>query len=232
MPIYDFQEHRKKNKMVSLKATDWKSIYVDTSVSKYGNLVLGIDGFAWDTSSMPSNATFDIYSFFPRAISGKEFPWLAKVSGEGWVPLWWQLVADINVTLPSMMHVHEGMTTNVGRGSRIQVNIYFMAVVLLFNLLKLVIMTSALVIGRSDPLVTLGDAAASFLEYPEPLTEGKCTLETQKLFTSYEDPAKMDASRDPQANDDDSFLSGEWKPRLRKYCSSIGYDKAWSATIS
>jgi hypothetical protein len=218
--------------MYSLKTADWKSTYVDTSVSKYGNLVLGIDSFAWDTSRMPSNATFDLHGFFPRVISGKEFPRLANASDEGWVPLWWQLSAGPNVILPSMMHVQEGMTTNVGRGSRIQVNIYFMAIVLLFNLLKLVIMMSALVIGRLDPLVTLGDAAASFLEYPEPLTEGKCTLETQKLFTSYGDPAKMDASRDPQANDADSFPLDEWKPRLRKYCSSVGYDKAWSATIS
>jgi hypothetical protein len=227
-----FRDLKRATPVVSLQAADWTRIYVNTYVSKYGNLVLGIDGFAWNSSSVPRNGLFSVDEFLPHNISGDVFPGYTGVSGEGWAPLWWEGNVGPNVTMPSKMHVREGFATDFGRESRIQVNIYFMAVVLFFNLFKLTIMMSALIVDRSDPLVTLGDAAASFLEHPEPLTDGKCSLETQALFTSYGGPEKTDTLFDPEADATDEFQLGEWKPRLRKYCSSVGYDKAWSATIS
>ena len=47
---------------------------------------------------------------------------------------------------------------------RVQVSLYFMIVVVCFNIFKLVILSYVLVTDRSAYLVTLGDAASSCLK--------------------------------------------------------------------
>ena len=119
-----YREFRRKTPFVTLQATEWSSIYADTYVSKYGNLVLGVDSFAWNTSLNPSGSLFSIDSYLPRNISGDVFPDCTGVSGEGWAPFWW-LNRGVNATLPSRMHISEGFITNFGRESRVQVNLYW-----------------------------------------------------------------------------------------------------------
>jgi hypothetical protein len=57
---------------------------------------------------------------------------------------------------------------------RVQVSLYFMIVVVCFNMFKLVILSHVLVTDRPAYLVTLGDAASSFLKQNDPHTKGKC----------------------------------------------------------
>jgi hypothetical protein len=227
----DFQKIRNDNTSVRLQNAQWKNIYSDDYVSKYGDLYLGIDQLAFNASMGPIGGSFSIADYLPRDVPSTSFKSYTRPSSEGWVPFEW-LFNSRNTTQPLTVHITEGFTTDLGRNSRIQVNLWFMVIVISFNIFKLAIMLSTLIMDRSDYLVTLGDATASFLEDPEPLTDGKCTLETEELFSSYNGLSTVNNSDTSGAESIGTHPQGIWQPRPRRYCSSIGFDKAWSATIA
>jgi hypothetical protein len=81
-------------------------------------------------------------------------------------------------------------------------------------------MIGVLTMDTSEYVVTLGDAASSYLQHPEDMTKGRSTLELDQILLSFDEQ---------YAADHEKFI---WQPRRRRYCSSIGYDKAWSAIIA
>lgn len=59
---------------------------------------------------------------------------------------------------------------------KLHISLQLMAVVIIFNLAKVVLILYT-VFGFPEPrLVTFGDAVASFLQHPDPITEGLCLL--------------------------------------------------------
>jgi hypothetical protein len=235
----EYIEMQRNSTYVRLQYTDWQSLYRDKYVTKYGDLYLGIDSVAFGVPFNQTAAFAPISDHLPREVSLVGFKNHPSF-GDGW-KLSQRVFASqlpngdiesVNETMPLAVHIKEGLTIDNGRNSLIQVNLYFMIVVLSFNLFKLIIMVSVLVMDQSEYLVTLGDAAASFLERPEQLTYGKCTLETDDLFSSYKSSSKVDESNVSDGEGVATRLHGAWQPRSRRYCSSIGFDKAWSATIS
>lgn len=224
------QTLKKDPHFIHLNSANWTEIYGEEHVSQYGNLYLGVDNVAFDASYDSSNTVFSLPQYLPRTIRSSDFAGFNPPSAEGWATF--QYLSNVsNSSLPTMIQMSQGYTTNSGRESSIQINLYFMIVVLVCNLLKIIVMVYTLMNHRSDPLVTLGDAAASFLERPEPLTEGKCTLYRQELFDSYNDATSLDEGAKAVANDHPR-RDGKWRPKFCKYSSAFGRETIWSARIS
>jgi hypothetical protein len=226
-----YKEISNKTTSVRLENTQWKEMYGKEYVSKYGDLYLGIDSIAWDSLIY---WTSGMNEYLPSNVTGgtKGGSWQTPTA-EGWASSGWLRFIDRPKSVaPKQVHFSEGYTIDTGRYSRIQINLYFMVVVLVFNFFKVAVMLGTLMRHRSDYIVTLGDAAASFLEHPEELTEGKCTLETDNLFASYGHPDQVDGSAVTKDERSKQSMRNTWRPRSRRYCSSIGFDKAWSAILS
>lgn len=66
---------------------------------------------------------------------------------------------------------------------RLQFSLRMMVVVIICNIVKVVCMSLTLWKRKTDPLVTVGDAVASFLEKPDPMTLGMC-LSSKQDFSS------------------------------------------------
>ncbi|KAF2630691.1 hypothetical protein BU25DRAFT_334721 [Macroventuria anomochaeta] len=208
-----------ENTSVRLTNSEWTSIYNAPAITRYGDLFLLIDQISYKTRPDVTQFNFSLSEYFPQHISGPKLFSSYKPSREGWSPF----LEGLNSTtapLPESMHIVEGWTTESGRNSRIQISLYFMVVVLSFNFLKLTVMVSVLMMETSEYIVTLGDAAASYLERPEDLTEGRSALELDQMLLSFDNEDATDYSK------------VIWQPRLRRYCSSIGYDKTWTAIIA
>lgn len=79
-------------------------------------------------------------------------------------------------------HVKRCLSQKVQQQCKVQASIHLMAVVLFLNLAKAVIMFLAIRWMKGIPLLTLGDAIASFLERPDPYSKDACLL-TRKEAT-------------------------------------------------
>jgi hypothetical protein len=204
------------NDSIRLENTRWKTIYTESEVSRYGDLYLVIDQISYgpDAIRVPS-----LHDLLPVNVSSGSFVRLEKPTGEGWANFtdWLQPGQQSNSSQGQNIHVVDGWTTDSGRNSRIQISLYFMVIVICFNFFKIAIMIGVLTMDASEYVVTLGDAAASYLQCPEDLTRGRSTLELDQVLLSFSER---------YATHHGEYV---WQPRRRRYCSSIGYDKAWSA---
>ena len=68
--------------------------------------------------------------------------------------------------------------------SKVQFALLFMLIVIFANILKVVTLFMTLRICSSRHNLTLGDAIASFMEYPEEITLGQCTTKRYDLLTN------------------------------------------------
>ncbi|KAH6612515.1 hypothetical protein C7974DRAFT_418464 [Boeremia exigua] len=203
-----------------LDHTAWKKTYENPSITRYSDLYLTIDQISFVTKNDLAEVDFSIADHFPRKIRSDAFVNMPMPTDAGWIPFnnWTSTVS--NKSIPDTLHIVEGWATRGKYQSRIQISLPFMIVVVAFNFFKLVIMVGVLTMDSSEYLVTLGDAAASYLEHPEDFTKEKSILELDKMLSSFESHSTI-ASR-----------CFSWQPRRRRYCSSIGYDKTWSAVIA
>ncbi|PVI04237.1 hypothetical protein DM02DRAFT_519153, partial [Periconia macrospinosa] len=103
----------------------------------------------------------------------------------------------------------------------IQISLYFMLVVSIFNLIKLLVMCWVLWTDRSIYLVTLGDASASFLETPDPCTYAKCMLGKDEFLGSLGEPPDHPVSCAEEKENLEIRASGTWLPRTTRYIYPI-----------
>lgn len=93
----------------------------------------------------------------------------------------WTFCPDSGWQLPgSGFHIKHAQSKPVSSGSRVQVAVWFLVIVILCNISKVVGISMAIRTCSTAHIVTVGDAVASFLETPEELTEGKCMAKTPK----------------------------------------------------
>jgi len=206
-----------------LDNSQWMDIYKSGNITRYGDLYLIVDEISYGLGQDLTNVSFDFADHFPMITSGSAPAGSRTISG--WSNFsWWSDQSTIPGNLASVkpyrLHIKEGFATGGDHQSRIQISLPFMAVVVFFNFFKLAIMLGVLMTDRSEYIVTLGDAAASYLEKPEELTRGRSTLELDQMLRSF------------RADSAEAQESHVWRPRRRRYCSSIGYDKALSAIIA
>lgn len=94
--------------------------------------------------------------------------------------------------------------------------------------MKLFIMIYVLNMDESDFIVTLGDAAASFLERPEPFTLGKCLSTDNTSLKPKRSPPAFSALKSLELHSQTDV----WSLQPQKYNAALGIDKAVPAIIS
>jgi hypothetical protein len=195
----------------------WIKAYGKKFVSGRGDLYLIIDRVAFDISQR-YNRTLDPDDL-RNEIDGLKLnlPDLIHESTQ-----WLILPSDKNfASRPVSVHVSQAFSKKLGPQSRVQISLYFMVIVLAFNIFKLAVMTLVLVTDRSAYLVTIGDAMASFLKRPDRYTDRMSMLGKEEIFAKMGLPPLRPVSTEEEANDLHRRSEGTWLPRPRSYMFSI-----------
>ncbi|KAH7385181.1 hypothetical protein DE146DRAFT_702199, partial [Phaeosphaeria sp. MPI-PUGE-AT-0046c] len=199
----------------------WLDIYSKAHLSHYGHLYLAIDRFAFGSTSEPEANATSILSrdYVPsdvRALSSE----ISPINSSPWIDYtnFYPKTVSTN-TWPRKARVAQAFAVIIKAQSQLQLSRDFMIVVICFDFLRLIIMLWVLVTDRSDYLVTLGDAVASYLRQPEPMTEGKCMLD--KAGHRFILGERTDLGPDVDNHDDfHKRLDGIWAPR-KLQCSML-----------
>jgi hypothetical protein len=204
-----------------LDNSQWRKIYNSPNITRYSDLYLLVDGVSNETQRTQGAKGIPdfLLTYFPANLSISEVTDLTKAGWTTYTP-WYKENPKTKHALPGQIHIKEGYATSIQRQSRVQISLSFMALVAFFNFVKLALMLSVLLMDTLEYIVTLGDAVSSYLHHPEELTKGRSTLELDQMLDSFDARSKVD------------YHNSVWQPRRRRYCSSIGYDKAWSAIIA
>lgn len=208
----------------------WQQIYGTQYVSEHGDLYLILDKFAFNSSQKSTNLS--ISDYYPMSMPGgqENLQNINKVGEGGWIN--YDALATLSnstaydyPTWPPLAHVTHGIAKIVTPESRLQISLTFMLVVIFFNSLKLAVMGWILFTDKSAYIVTLGDAAASFLERPDPTTRHQCTLgKEEMLFTRDRMPCV--APGNSEELDTLSLPSqGMWRPGRRECFLVLGRDR-------
>ncbi|KAF3033636.1 hypothetical protein E8E12_004489 [Didymella heteroderae] len=162
----------------------WKSDFAQYHTMAYSELVLVFDDFTYTkkpfnaSEPRPENFTLDETLYSADHAYGESHTMAELITFSNWLP------QSAQIGQPDLeLHVVHAFARHASSRSRIQLSSTYLLVVIVANVFKLLIMASVLVMdhGHSKYIVTIGDAAASFLKDPDPCTEGKCLLEDEKL---------------------------------------------------
>jgi hypothetical protein len=224
---YPYNE-TKRNEYVNLSNSQWRLDYESRYVSQYGNLYLAIDLVAWNISQ--DVASFSLASSLPGDLLANVTARQLVTDSQDWV-LHSPFVSHAtnttvtNLSTPFSLRVVHGFTTMTGMPSRIQISLHFMVVVIAMNIFKLCIMLYVVLSDRSEYIVTLGDATASFLRRPDMTTKRDCLLrnDTSHFVPRY--PPTFDVLDDKDGDEMSHFPTNAWLPRPRRYNSVVRTDK-------
>jgi hypothetical protein len=208
----------------SLTNGGWIDVYNSEYVSLHGDLYLGIDRLAFDTTQNLTNQDLEatINKYLSLDVSGNQ-TYIQKLTMESSVWIRYEIQPDdrsprMNVSAHVVQAASEKRSSPP---SRVQVSLYFLLVVLFCNLSKLSIMAYVLITDRSTYLVTLGDAAASFLERADPHTLGVGILGREELLITLGHPPSHPVSNLGEKADLELCLQGVWLPRSQSYFAPV-----------
>ena len=215
----------------NLTNDQWKSDFAQYHTMAYSELVLVFDDYRYINkpfdASEPRREKFTPYGNGP--VFGKTYTMAEPVSLLDW------LSQSAQVAQPELeMHVVHASARYATSRSRIQLSLHYLIVVIAANVFKLFIMATVLAMdhGHSKYIVTLGDAAASFLERPDPCTEGKCLLEDENLIAEVDGPTatpKADLERATSIAGDPALpkIKSGWHKRTLGYYASTRNEQSW-----
>ncbi|KAI4929197.1 hypothetical protein J4E86_011725 [Alternaria arbusti] len=189
----------------------WTTVYDNEYISVHGDLYLAIDRVAFDTTQAAINPeAINITStYLDYNVTGNQRT-LRDLTSESasWIRFRSQPDPTIQWMSISAHVVEAAAEKRKSPPSRVQISLYFLIIVAVFNLLKLSVMAYVLITDRSAYLVTLGDAAASFLEHPDPHTTGICALGREELLITLGHPSKRPFSTPEEKSDLDLRVKG------------------------
>ena len=82
-------------------------------------------------------------------------------------------------------HVHSCLTERVPQRCKLQYSLPLTVTVVVANLLKAMVLFYMSFNSRDAPLLTTGDAVASFLHKPDQFSQGRCLLSDKEVRDSY-----------------------------------------------
>jgi hypothetical protein len=216
--------------MTRLDNTEWRNAYDRRYVSQYSDMYWLVDVIGIRTP-FPDNLTAvkehergllssELGSFDPFY----EITLFTTVSADagGWVN--WTLGADWWVT----WHVESAIAKKApAHESSVQISRLFMLIVILFNTLKGVAMVILLLDRNGSYLVTCGDAVASFMEHPQPLTEGYCVASKGELCNTPPGTTGKLYKRKTATTLEEAQSAGgyNWRPRNFTWGSAISTNR-------
>jgi hypothetical protein len=205
----------------------WEEFYQTQSLVSHGDLYLAIDQISLGTQRFPmdSSHTKDIMRFLTSEAVCRSLVADMTTGLPGWMKVDHVLVKEeerwlsYNTTLEGgLLHVRQASSRKRDViQDRVQVSLYFMVVVVCFNILKLVTLSYVLVTDRSAYLVTLGDAASSFLEHQDPHTKGKCVFGRDEMLLSIGHPLGHHEYTDKELEGTYQRMRGLWRPHRQPY---------------
>lgn len=228
----NYTEIASNTSYVRLTNDQWKSAFAGTEATTYAELVLAFDEI--EITSTYNNTLEQQDSFDHEDLLlalGFNFVLADRISESDHLAWRERVLGDPGVSL----HITHAFALPARSQSRVQLSLHFIIVVISVNAFKLLIMLTILVTDRSSYIVTLGDAAASFLSRPDPVTEWKCLLEDEKLGHENRDAEKMQQANNAQIKDaTDSrghmMLSNEkgagWHSQTLSYFALIRHEQA------
>jgi hypothetical protein len=210
--------------------SSWKDTYYTDYLSGYGDLFLAIDRFSFEPSQNFEAVSF--VDYLPMCITNGNKSKLGSFASSS-LP-WIDYRAFVNNTLeqgqaknaswPDDARIAQAFATVLNRQSRIELGLDFMVIVIVFNALKLCVMLWVLFTDRSEYLVTLGDAVASFLQQPDPYTAGQCMLDKDAHLYKVGQQRELDPQTSAWVTMQDR-LSGTWQPKRLRYSVSLPEDR-------
>jgi hypothetical protein len=206
------------------------NIYDKDYLSGYGDLFLAIDRFAFEPSQNFEDISSMEYLPINMPIGNKSNIANFTRSSLPWIDyrLFVNRTSDsdqaFNGSWPDDARVAQAFATVVNRQNRIELSLDFMATVIGFNLLKLLVMIWVLFTDRSEYLVTIGDAAASFLRNPDHCTANQCMLDKDThIYRVGQQEALISQSSAKVTMQE--RLSGVWQPTGLRYSASLSTDR-------
>ena len=115
----------------------------------------------------------------------------------------------------SSLHVEYAHAKVRPYASKVQIALPFLVIVLAANIFKTVGIFYTLRLCSSGHIITVGDAVATFLRFPEASTKGKCTLTQRELLESIHE----------------MLPPHPWYVKRKQIKSTIGGKRAWTTII-
>jgi hypothetical protein len=228
------------NSYERLSNAEWREIYGTRYVAEHGDLILAIDRFAYNTSQDSTfPLTHRLFLYFDNLQPRDRLPELTSESWD-WIRYdklvkyaspsggYSETVPGTNATWgttawPVSAHVAHAFSARSGARSSLRLSLVYMLVVIAFNFLKLSIMIWTLLSDRSTHLVTIGDAAVSFLECPDPTTVDQCMLGKDEMRHNYGTSNHVLTGEELESCV--LRVQGVWLPQRRRYFDSVHRDR-------
>jgi hypothetical protein len=218
----DYYDHLSSPQYRNLSNPEWRSLYGANYVSGLGELVLVVDDISLDIAkyrSMLNNTSFatlsGINDFLNVTGNKPDINYLTfaipDMTSEGWIPL---PTGSVHIANASARVVQSG-------NSSLEISLFFMLIVIVSNLVKAIAMLVVLLDERPIYLVTVGDAVASFLENPDPVTLDLCTLSKDDILLRFGREPTLDELADKNLPKLRKRLNGVWMPRKRRLGNGI-----------
>jgi hypothetical protein len=219
----------------NLTNSDWQTVYDVPYVAEHGDLFLVYDGVQFDLdyglqTAGPSNMSFQVPDCWLSETRNGSQAYIGGYRNQnGWIP-GSGTCHNNSLPLPSLFHVRYGFGKRIAASSRIEISMMFMIIVIACNAMKAIAMLLTVLDNRSDYLVTIGDAAASFLDKPDPITKGLCVLSKNDMLIKF-GHEKSKTVLDYEAEDLKIRLEGRWQVRQKRYISSLSRNRQFSGTL-
>lgn len=210
----------------NLTNAQWKQAYNTEFVSDHGDLFLVIDRIAFNTSNLPTLP--NISDYLPVYLEKGDQTIIQNLTVESpdWIRYDYSTSSPVDKIIPVSARVKLAFAKIILPESRIQISLYFMVTVIAFNLLKLVIMLWVLFTDKRNYIVTLGDALATFLKHPDPVTRSKCIYgKEEMMYCLGHVPYYVKGEERLVEEYFSTRLAGTWLPRTRPYFTLISQDK-------
>ncbi|KAK5719436.1 hypothetical protein LTR15_007960 [Elasticomyces elasticus] len=185
--IKEANKPRNQPATTRMSNADWRKAYDETYVSLYSDLYLIGDQLAlslddyndvlaknttwscgWPNTTIVSPAMYINIVDALKPIDSGSWMWVNPASSTG---------RDTNCSL----HIGYAYAIEAGEhNSALNISLLFMAIVLLFNVVKAIAMLLLLLEHDDTYLVTCGDAVSSFLAHPDPGMAGYCTARKEE----------------------------------------------------
>lgn len=206
----------------NLTDSGWVQPYSQVHVSVYGDLYLAIDRIAIDLARFPLGTDFsrlNTTDVETQTSADRSTPQAVTMETSDWLN-YGSLGGHKDTLNGAYLHVAQASSRKeLNTPSTVQVSLYFLVVVVTFNVFKLTVLLTVLFRDRAEYLVTLGDAASSFLKRKDPHTTSQCLLSRETVLASLRRPLKERKYDEREAAELGYRLGSYWLPRSRSYFS-------------
>jgi hypothetical protein len=233
-----FQAMVQTDGLSNLSVSNIKNTYDQEYVSAHGDVVLWVEKLAIEYINISTfnerekkNFTFsEITTPLKTPMDSKSRAWVQAIDSSGWVNAT-KLNEHWNTSTNSttLLLCIGGAFARPALNSEIQMSLTFLAVVIVCNAVKcgcLVFLLCKGIDDTSPPLVTIGDAIASFLEAPDSSTHGYSTYDKADFFwRTGRLKRTLAREQDGRAAKWDKRGEGIWEERTNNYGSAISKRK-------